>query len=352
MARVAVIAGDGIGAEVTREALKVLRAVSRGGPRIEIEEWPHGADHYLATGNTLTDTEFETLRDDFDAILLGALGDPRVPRNEHARDILLGLRFRLDLFINLRPVRLLDRRLTPLRDKAEADIDFVIFRENTEGVYAGLGGTFKRGTPDEIAIQEDINTRKGVERIIRAAFAHAREHKLDRVTMADKANAMEHAGGLWRRVFSEVAAEHPDIDHEAVYVDMLAMDLVRRPERYRVIVTGNLFGDILSDLGAQLAGGLGLAASANLHPGRTSLFEPVHGSAPDLAGRNEANPFAAILSAALLLRHIGRAGDAARVELAVRRAVQAGETTPELGGGLSTTSAGDAVCRYLEETAA
>lgn len=344
MPRVAVIPGDGIGREVTREAVKVLRCV---GVALELEEWPHGADLYLQTGKTMVDAEFAALRDGYDAILLGALGDPRVPGNQHARDILLGLRFRLDLYVNFRPVRLLDSRFCPLKDKGEEDVDFVIFRENTEGVYVGMGGVFKAGTPDEVAIQEDVNTRKGVERIVRAAFEYARGHGVERVTMADKANAMEFAGGLWRRVFAEVGSEFPDIKREAAYVDMLAMDLIRRPERYRVIVTGNLFGDILSDLGSQLAGGLGLAASANLHPGRTSLFEPVHGSAPEMAGRGVANPIAAILSAALMLRHLGHGEAADRVEAAVRRAVRAGETTADLGGSLGTEAAGDAVCRFL-----
>jgi len=351
MPRIAVIPGDGVGAEVTREAVKVLRTVDAAS-RLELElvEWPHGADRYLATGQTITDDEFRQLDSEYDAILLGALGDPRVPGNEHARDILLGMRFRLDLYVNFRPVRLLHPRLTPLKDKTERDVDFVIFRENTEGVYVGMGGVFKKGTPDEVAVQEDVNTRKGVERIVRAAFDYARDNGLERVTMSDKANAMEHAGGLWRRVFAEVAAEYPDIEREALYVDMLAMDLVRRPERYRVIVTGNLFGDILSDLGAQLAGGLGLSASGNIHPGRTSLFEPVHGSAPDLAGKDLANPFAAVLTSALMLRHLGFLREGERVEAAVRRAVHEGATTPDLGGTLGTASAGDAICRYLEES--
>ena len=343
------IPGDGVGAEVTREAVKVLRTVdAASGLGLELVEWPHGADRYLATGQTLTDEEFRQLGTEYDAILLGALGDPRVPGNEHARDILLGLRFRLDLYVNFRPVRLLHPRLTPLKDKTEQDVDFVIFRENTEGVYVGVGGVFKKGTPDEVAIQEDVNTRKGVERIIRAAFDYARDNGLGRVTMSDKANAMEHAGGLWRRVFAEVGAEYPDVEREALYVDMLAIDLVRRPERYRVIVTGNLFGDILSDLGAQLAGGLGLSASGNIHPGRTSLFEPVHGSAPDIAGKDLANPFAAILTSALMLRHLGFPREGDRMEAAVRRAIHEGATTPDLGGTLGTAAAGDAICRYLE----
>jgi 3-isopropylmalate dehydrogenase len=348
MARIAVIPGDGVGKEVTREAVKVLRALEEhGGPSLDLVEWGHGADRYLETGQTITDDEFADLEANYQAVLLGALGDPRVPGNEHARQILLGMRFRLDLFINFRPVRLYHERLTPLKGKSERDVDFVIFRENTEGVYVGMGGTFKQGTPDEVAIQEDVNTRKGVERIIRAAFEHARTHGLERVTMSDKANAMESAGGLWRRTFKQVAAEYPAIETEALYVDMLAMDLVRRPERYRVIVTGNLFGDILSDLGAGIAGGLGLTASGNIHPGRVSMFEPVHGSAPDIAGQDKANPFAAVLTAGLMLRHLGHAEPADRLENAVRACLTAGETTPDLGGTLGTRAAGDALVARL-----
>jgi 3-isopropylmalate dehydrogenase len=348
MQRIALIPGDGIGKEVIREASRALRVLDqRHALGLVLEEWPQGADHYLETGITITDDDVERLRGEYDAILLGALGDPRVPSNEHARDILLGLRFRLDLYVNFRPVRLLDERLTPLKGRTVEDLDFVIFRENTEGVYVGMGGVFKRGTQDEIAIQEDVNTRRGVERIIRAAFEYADSRGLDRVTMADKANAMEHAGGLWRRVFQEVGSEYPDIAREALYVDMLAMDMIRRPDRYRVIVTGNLFGDILSDLGAQLVGGLGLSASANIHPGRTSLFEPVHGSAPDLARTDQANPLAAMLTAALMLDHLGHAAAAAALEQAVRAAVLADETTPDLGGALGTTAVGEAICRRL-----
>ena len=348
MPKIAVIPGDGVGKEVTREAVKVLNAMVPDGS-LELVEWPHGADRYLETGQAITDDEFADLSQNYQAILLGALGDPRVPGNEHARQILLGMRFRLDLYVNFRPVRLFHERLTPLRDKDVEDVDFVIFRENTEGVYVGMGGTFKEGTPDEVAIQEDVNTRKGVERIIRAAFEYARGRGLKRVTMSDKANAMEFAGGLWRRVFKLVAAEYPEIESEALYVDMLAMDLVRRPERYEVIVTGNLFGDILSDLGAQLAGGLGLSPSANLHPGHIGLFEPVHGSAPDIAGQDRANPFAAILTAGLMLEHLGRPDEAKRVEDAVRACIQAGDTTADLGGILGTEGAGDAVVRRLGE---
>jgi 3-isopropylmalate dehydrogenase len=344
MPRIAAIPGDGVGKEVIAEAIQLLEVVNRHfGTGVEVVTWPHGADRYLETGSGLTDLEIQDLRQNYDGILLGALGDPRVPRNEHAREILLGLRFKLDLFINFRPVRLLHERLTPLKEKGIGDIDFVIFRENTEGVYVGMGGVFKPGTPDEVAIQEDVNTRRGVERIVRAAFEFADVKGLERVTMSDKANAMEHAGGLWRRVFAEVGEEFPSIEKEALYVDMLAMDLIRRPERYQVIVTGNLFGDILSDLGAQLVGGLGISASANLHPGRTSLFEPVHGSAPDLVGKGVANPVAAILSAALLLDHLGFPIAARAVEKAVEESITTGEVTPDLGGRMSTRQAGDAI---------
>jgi len=342
--RIAAIPGDGIGPEVTAQATELLRAIdSRFDLGLEIVHWPHGADRFLETGETLSDAEVEDLRRNYDAILVGALGDPRVPDNRHARDILLGLRFKLDLYVNFRPVRLFHERFTPLRDRRAGEIDFVIFRENTEGVYVGMGGVFKRGTPDEVAIQEDVNTRRGVERIIRAAFRHADERGLERVTMSDKANAMEHAGGLWRRTFAEVGEEYPHLEKEALYVDMLAMDLVRRPDRYRVIVTSNLFGDILSDLGAQLVGGLGLSASANLNPGHTSLFEPVHGSASDLVGTGKANPTAAMLSAALLLYHVGAPEAARAAEAAVEAALAAGETTPDLGGRLDTSAAGAAV---------
>ena len=230
------------------------------------------------------------LRQDFDAILFGAVGDPRVPSNKHAADILLGLRAKLDLYVNLRPVELFDQALTPLRDRGTSDVNFVVVRENTEGLYVGIGGQFQRGTPHEVAVQEDVNTRRGVERIIRYAFEYARRHQLGRVCMSDKSNVLTYGHGLWQRVFAEVRAEYADIESRHLYVDTLAMEMVRDPGQFRVIVTCNLFGDILSDLGAQLAGGLGLAPSGNIHPGRISLFEPVHGSAPNIAGKNLANP--------------------------------------------------------------
>ena len=341
--RIAVIGGDGIGPEVTREAVACLRAVaSTGDLRLEFEEFPYGADHFLKTGETLPQEGFDRLCA-FDAILLGALGDPRVPDNRHAADILLGLRFRLDLYVNHRPVRLLDERLCPLKGRKVEDVDFVVFRENTEGLYAGVGGFFKKGTPDEIATQEEINTRKGVERIIRHAFDWARAHGRRSVLMSDKSNALTYGHDLWQRTFREVARDYPDIEPSHMYVDALAMQLVKDPSPYEVVVTCNMFGDILSDLGAQLQGGLGLAASANLHPGRVGLFEPVHGSAPKYAGQGVANPIGAILSAAMLLDEIGRRDEAQRLEAAVASTVREGRTTRDLGGSLSTSQVGDAI---------
>jgi len=345
-----VIPGDGIGTEVIRQAVKVLGCVAEEA-RLDLElvEWNLGADRYLETGVAITEEEKARLETEYDAILLGALGDPRVPDHAHAREILLGLRFRLDLYVNLRPVRLWDAAFSPLKNVAPEDVDIVIFRENTEGVYVGLGGTFKMGTPDEVAIEEDVNTRKGVERIVRAAFEYARSAGRRRVTLADKANAMRYAGGLWRRVFAEVGSEYPDIEREAMYVDALALDMVLRPARYDVIVASNLFGDILSDLAAALVGGLGLAPSANLHPGKPGLFEPVHGSAPDIAGKDRANPLAAILTGALMLEQLGFPREAGRIEAAVRRSIELRRTTPDLGGELGTEAVGDWICRELRE---
>ncbi|MBI2187564.1 MAG: 3-isopropylmalate dehydrogenase [Acidobacteria bacterium] len=340
--RIAVIAGDGIGPEVMGEAVRVLTAV--GG--LEFEHLPWSASHYLRTGVTIPPDGYDTLRG-FDAILVGALGDPRVPDNRHARDILLGTRTALDLYVNYRPIRLLDARLCPLKGRTPDAVNFAVVRENTEGVYVGVGGRFKAGTPDEIAIQEEINTYKGVNRIVRYAFECARARGLRRVCMADKSNAMPDGHALWQRVFAEVKPEYADIEATHLYIDALAMWLVQDPARFDVIVTNNLFGDIITDLGAALQGGLGMAASGNLHPGRTSMFEPVHGSAPPLAGKNDANPIGAILSAALMLETLGRAEDARRVERAVEEAVRAGEVTKDVGGTLGTREAGEAVLRRL-----
>jgi 3-isopropylmalate dehydrogenase len=288
------------------------------------------------------------LRDEFQAILLGALGDPRVADNRHARDILLGTRFALDLYVNYRPVRLLDDRLCPLKDRGRKDVNFVVFRENTEGVYVSVGGRFKAGTTDEIAIQEEINTFKGVNRIIRYAFEFAKARGLTKVCMADKSNAMAQGHALWQRVFKEVALEFPSIQATHQYIDALAMFLVKDPGQYEVIVTNNLFGDIVTDIGGALQGGLGMAASGNINPGRTSLFEPVHGSAPPLAGRNIANPMGAILSAALMLETLGWTAEAAAIESAVEAAVHSGTTTTDIGGKLGTREVGDWIAKRIQ----
>ncbi len=344
MSRIAIVPGDGIGAEVIAEGVRVLQHLA---PDLALEHFDLGADRYLRDGATLPDDVFVRWRDEFDAIYLGALGDPRVPSNVHAKDILLGSRFRLDLFINQRPIKLLDARRSVLKDKGPQDIDIMVFRENTEDLYTGMGGTFKEGTPDEVAQEVCIATRKGVERIVRAAFAYAAERGLSRVCMSDKSNAMRHTGGLWQRTFREVAAEYPGIEASHLYVDVLAMELVRAPERFQVIVTSNLFGDIITDLGAILQGGIGLACSGNIHPGRVSLFEPVHGSAPDITGKGIANPLAAVLTAGMMLEFLGRPDDHARIQAAVRGCLLADEVTPELGGTLSTRAVGDALLARL-----
>lgn len=345
----AVIAGDGIGPDVIGEALKVLDAVEAvHRPRVAVEMLPWGAEHYLKTGVTIPPEEMQRLGRDVSAILVGALGDSRVPDNVHARDILLGMRFQLDLYVNERPARLFDDRLTPLKGKTVRDFDLMIFRENTEGLYVSVGGAFKVGTLDEITIAEELNTRKGVERIIRHAFAWARAHGKTRVTMADKSNAIA-AHGLWRRVFEEVGSEYGDIQRDTRYIDAMAMDLVRTPEAFQVIVTGNLFGDILSDLASILVGGLGIAPSANRHPGKVTMYEPVHGSAPPLVGKDVANPMAAILSLAMMLEGVGEAASGAAVERAVRAAVTAGIGTPDIGGTLGTRAVGDWIARHVRQ---
>jgi 3-isopropylmalate dehydrogenase len=348
--RIAVIPGDGIGKEVIPEAVKALQAA---GAAVDLTWFDWGADRYLADKVTVPAGGFATLASDYDAILVGAFGDPRVASNIHAKEILLGMRTQMDLYANVRPVRLMDASLCPLKGIEPKDIDFVVIRENTEGVYGDLGGVFKKGTSDEVATQEDINTRKGVERVIRYAFeCCVSNKKLDgsprrRVLMCDKSNAMTHAGGLWQRTFREVAAEYPQVERQHMYVDALAMQMVRDPRGFDVIVTNNMFGDILTDLAAGLQGGLGMAASGNLRPGHTSMFEPVHGSAPPIAGKNIANPFGAILTAAMMLAHLGISSEALKIEAAVLAAVRQEKTTVDIGGTLGTREAGDWVAQVI-----
>ena len=347
--RIAVVPGDGIGVDVTREAVKVLeRTASRAGFPVETAAFPWSADHYLKTGETLPTGAFEDFASNYDAIFMGAFGDPRVPDMKHAADILLGARFRLDLYVNFRPVRCLDDRLCPLKGFSGEDIDFVVFRENTEGSYVGAGGFLKKGTADEVAVQEDLSTRRGVERIIRYAFEWAVAHGRRRVVMSDKSNAMRFVGDLWQRTFAEVARQYPGIESSHLYVDALCLQIIRDPRQFDVIVTNNMFGDIVTDLAAALQGGLGMAASGNIHPGRVSMFEPVHGSAPKYAGTGKANPFGAILTMALLLGHLGREREAAAIERAVQACVRERKATVDVGGELTTSAAGDAVVERLE----
>jgi 3-isopropylmalate dehydrogenase len=347
--KIAVVPGDGIGPEVIDAGMRVLEHVN--GARnlgLQFTHFGWNADEYLRTGISMPPGAMDDIRVNYDAVYLGAFGDPRVPDMKHAADILLGMRFQLDLYVNYRPVKLLDERLCPLKGKGAKDIDFVIFRENTEGAYVGMGGNFKKGTPDEIAVQEDVSTRRGVERIIRYAFEFAKKTGRKSVCMADKNNVMRFGGDLWLRTFEEVAAEYPAVEHFHMFVDALTMQMVRAPEMFEVIVTNNMFGDIVTDLGAALQGGLGVAASGNIHPGRVSLFEPIHGSAPKYTGMDTANPIGAILTAAMMLDYLGFAQEAASIEGAVTEAIHAGETTKDLGGTLGTKAAGEAVVRRLQ----
>jgi 3-isopropylmalate dehydrogenase len=331
--RIAVVPGDGIGKEVIPNALEVVRV---SGAAVEFTTFDWGADRYLIDGTTIPADGFHMLARDFDAIFVGALGDPRVPTNIHAKEILLGMRFKMDLYANVRPVKLLDASLCPLKNATPDDINFTVIRENTEGVYMDMGGNFKMGTPEEVATQEDINTRKGVERVIHFAFKYARDNGRKKVMMSDKSNVMTYAGGLWQRVFKDVAQQYPEIQTQHMYVDALCLQMVRDPRSLDVIVTNNMFGDIVTDLAAALQGGLGMAASGNIHPGRTSMFEPVHGSAPPIAGKNMANPMGSILTAAMMLAHLGLTTEAQKIENAVLEAVREKKTTVDVGGSLGT----------------
>ncbi len=337
------VPADGAGKEVVPEAVKVLRAAGLG-DQLEFQDFEVGAERVLRGEPAMSEATFQELSQ-ADGILFGAIGDPRVPDVGYAATVLLRLRFELDLYVNLRPARLYDQRLSPLRDEGKRQIDLLIVRENTEGVYVGLGGRFKRGTPEEVAVQEDLNTAKGVRRIIEHAFQRARRE----VCMVDKSNAMQHAGGLWQDTFKAARAMRPEVAARHLYVDAAAMELVRDPSQFDVVVTGNLFGDILSDLTAMLVGGMGVAPSGNLNPETgLGLFEPVHGSAPNLAGQGRVNPLGAILSGAMMVEHLGFAEAAKRIEEAAAAAIRAGECTRDLGGSLSTSEVGDAVIRRLQ----
>ena len=352
MARIAVIAGDGVGPEVIAPCVALLEWLSaeRGLP-LDLWHLDLGAERYLREGVAFPLELRSQVQEECDAVLLGAIGDARIPDSAHAREIVLGMRQGFDLFVNQRPVRALADALVPLKHCGAKDVDFVILRENTEGAYTGAGRRSAGGSADEVAVDEDVSTRRGVERLIRAGFMLCRAQGRRRVHLADKSNAMRHGQELWRRVFLEVAGEFPEIEARAEYVDAMAYRLLQRPSDYEVIVTNNLFGDILSDLAAALQGGLGMAPSANVHPGglrRIAVFEPVHGSAPELAGRGLANPFAALLSTALMLGHLGHDREQRRVERAVTAALALGRCTPDVGGSASTAEAGRAVLELVQ----
>ncbi len=343
---IAVIGGDGIGPEVVAEGLKVLDAVTgESGPKVSTTEYDLGARRWHATGETLPASVLEELRG-HDAILLGAIGDPSVPSGVLERGVLLPLRFALDHFVNLRPAKLFPGVDSPLdvARVAPDGIDFVVVREGTEGPYTGNGGALRVGTAHEIATEVSVNTRFGVERVVRDAFARAAARPRRHLTLVHKHNVLTHAGHLWRRTVDEVGTEFPDVTIAYQHVDAATIFMVTDPGRFDVIVTDNLFGDIITDIAAAIAGGIGLAASGNINPARTtpSMFEPVHGSAPDIAGQGKADPTAAILSVAMLLEHLGRAEDATRVESAV-----AADLVERGRAARSTSAVGDAIAARL-----
>jgi len=346
---VAVIPGDGIGPEVVREGLRVIERVAAiEGFALKLSRYPFGAEHYLKTKEVFPESAFSEVKG-HDAILLGAIGDPRIEVGLLEFGIIAKMRFELDLYVNLRPVRLYAEHLCPLKDKRPEHVDFVVVRENTEDAYAGMRGFFKKGTPDEIATQEILFTRKGTERVIRYAFELARKRgKAKKLTLVDKANAVR-AMDLWTRTFAEVGAEYPDITREHNYIDAACMYVVKNPEWFDTVVTSNMFGDIFTDLSAMIQGGLGVAASGNLHPGKVSLFEPIHGSAPKYAGQNVANPIATILAGAMMLDYLGEARAAQRLEGAVE-GLLASKRIPSVGtdSGFSTTQIADLVLEALE----
>lgn len=350
MYKIAVIPGDGIGPEVVREGLKVIRAVAnKVGFDYEIIEYDFGGERYLAKGgDPLPDSALSEFRE-MDAIYLGAVGHPDVPPGVLEHGILLKIRFGLDLYINLRPVKLYPGVWTPIKDKGPEDIDFVVVRENTEDLYVGIGGFFKKGTPDEVAIQEMIATRKGVERCVRYAFDLAMSRKRKKLTLCDKANVLTYAHDLWRRVFAEVGEEYPEVEKDHAYVDAITMWMVKNPEWFDVIVTPNMFGDIITDLGAIIQGGMGIAASGNIHPGSVSMFEPIHGSAPKYKGTNTANPLAAICAAGMMLDYLGEKKAAELIDSAVSKALLSGKIKDLSAGkmGLTTSEVGDLVASLI-----
>jgi 3-isopropylmalate dehydrogenase len=349
--KIAVLPGDGIGEEVVREGLRVLDAVAeQEGFVLDRKTYPYGADHYLATGETMPESAFREM-EQTEAILLGAIGDPRVETGMLERAIIWGVRQHFDLYVNLRPVKLYAERFCPIKGKGPDDVDLIVVRENTEDAYAGLGGIHRKGTPHEVAIAEMIYTRNGVERVVRYAFQLAKRRNkggAPKVTLVDKANAIR-AQDIWTRTFAEVASEFPGVETDHAYIDAACMWMVKNPEWFDVVVTPNLFGDILTDLGAMVQGGMGIAASGNIHPGRISMFEPIHGSAPKYRGKNTANPLATIEAGRLLLEHIGEEAAARRVGQAVRAVLEGNQLRSLSAGGHGTDEIGSMVLAALEQ---
>ena len=349
MPTIALVPGDGIGPEVVDEALRVLRRVSElEGVQFETVSYPFGADHFLKTGELMPASVLKEFQG-MDAILVGAIGDPRVETGKLERAIIGGIRWDLDMYINLRPIKLYAEYLTPLKNKTPEDVDMVIVRENTEGLYIGMGGFFKKGTPDEIAIQEMVMTRKGIERVCRYAFELTRKrNKEKKLTLIDKANAMQYQD-LWTRTFEEVGGEYEDIARDHAYIDAACMWMIKNPEWFDVAVTGNMMGDIITDLGAAVQGGLGLAASGNIHPGRVSMFEPIHGSAPKHAGKGVACPIATISAVQMMLDYLNIEGASKRVDDALSSAMTSGRITSlSTDSGMKTSEYTDVVLSYLE----
>jgi 3-isopropylmalate dehydrogenase len=347
---IAVIAGDGTGPEIIGEGVKVVEAVSsKYDFQISFDRYDLGGEHYKKTGEILSDEVFESIKD-CHAIYLGAVGHPEVQPGVLEKGILLRLRFELDQYINLRPVKLYPGVEIPLKDKGPEDIDFVVIRENTEGLYAGAGGCLRRGTPHEIAIQESINTRMGVERCIRYAFDLCRRrNRAKKLTLCGKTNVLTYAFDLWERTFHEVATDYPDIETDYAHVDALCMWMIMNPERFDVIVTDNMFGDIITDLGAVLQGGMGMAAGANINPEGVSMFEPISGSAPKYAGKNNVNPIAAILAAQLMLDTLGETDAAQMIERAVMKVLEEDLKGVAAGQmGYSTSDVGDLIVDFIE----
>ncbi len=347
--KIGVIGGDGIGPEVVVEGLKVLRvAAEKYGFDFVTKDYPWGAEHYLATGETHPDSAYSEYRE-MDALLLGAIGDPRIEVGLLERSIIAGIRFKMDLFVNLRPIKCPSDDICPIKGKKASDVDMLVIRENTEGAYCQVGGIFKKDSPQEIAIAEMIYTRHGVERVIRYAFEAARTRPRKQLTLVDKANAIR-PQDIWTRVFAAVAKEYPDIKTDHAYIDAACMWMIKNPEAFDTVVTTNLFGDIITDLGAVLQGGMGVAASGNIHPGKTSMFEPIHGSAPKYKGQNKANPIATVAAVAMLLDHVGEPTAARAIDGAISHLISSGRISDlSSSSGLKTDEIGDMICGAVKE---